>query len=75
MAMGPAAIEGGGGAYAASTMIQNRAAESLSPFVQEHRESPVAWQLLDQSSLDRARAENKLIFLTIGFKACHREPP
>ncbi|RBR17092.1 uncharacterized protein FIESC28_06594 [Fusarium coffeatum] len=51
--------------------LQNRAAASRSPYIQEHAQDLVAWQLLDDEAVERARKENKLIFLHIGYKACH----
>jgi len=51
--------------------LRNRAADSKSPFVRELADSPVSWQLLDDEAVDRAKKENKLIFLHIGFLACH----
>ena len=56
-----------------SAPLQNRANESLSPFVRSFTNSPVAWQLLDNATIERAKKEHKLIFLHIGYKACHRE--
>lgn len=57
----------------AATSLRNRAEQSISPYVQSHATSPVAWQILDDETLQRARTENKLIFLNVGFKACHCE--
>ncbi|KAL2121730.1 hypothetical protein VTJ04DRAFT_2185 [Mycothermus thermophilus] len=51
--------------------LRNRAGESDSPYVRRHAETPVAWQLLDQDTLSRAAAENKPIFMHIGFLADH----
>ncbi|KAI1153833.1 duf255 domain-containing protein [Nemania diffusa] len=51
--------------------LVNRAAKSLSPYVRARSNSPVAWQLLDDEAVSRARSENKLIFLSIGFLASH----
>lgn len=53
--------------------LQNRSGESLSPFVKGLVSSPVAWQLLDDTIIERAKKEHKLIFLHIGYKACHRK--
>lgn len=53
--------------------LRNAAAGSISPFVRSFAESPVAWQPLDNATVERAKKEHKLIFLHIGFKACHRE--
>ncbi len=51
--------------------IQNRASASRSPYVQAHATSPVAWQLFDDEALSRAKRENKLMFVHVGFAACH----
>lgn len=51
--------------------LRNRALESKSPYVRAHADSLVAWQLLDDNAIDRAKKENKLIFLSIGFLASH----
>ncbi|EEY16176.1 spermatogenesis-associated protein [Verticillium alfalfae VaMs.102] len=51
--------------------LRNRADQSNSPYIQGQINSPVAWQLLDDEAVERAKRENKLIFLNIGFKACH----
>lgn len=74
-ALGPVPIEGdGGGAGVPSPVpLTNRLKESQSPFLAAAATSPVAWQPLDNVALDRARAENKLIFMHVGYLACHRE--
>ncbi|KAI0536860.1 duf255 domain-containing protein [Xylaria digitata] len=54
-----------------SAPLVNRAAQSISPYVRARFNSPVAWQLLDDEAVSRARSENKLIFLSIGFLASH----
>lgn len=51
--------------------LKNRAGESKSPFVRAYHDSLVAWQLLDEHAISRAKRENKLIFLSIGFLASH----
>ncbi|KAK3489020.1 uncharacterized protein B0T23DRAFT_342117 [Neurospora hispaniola] len=51
--------------------LRNRAAESQSPYVRVHAKTPVAWQLLNADTLKRAQAENKPIFMHIGFLADH----
>ncbi|KAL7818262.1 hypothetical protein V8C26DRAFT_51839 [Trichoderma gracile] len=51
--------------------LQNCAKQGTSPFVKAYADSLVAWQLLDNEAVERARRENKLIFLHIGFRACH----
>lgn len=51
--------------------LENRAAQSTSPYVREHASSPIAWQVLDDKAIQRAKRENKLVFMNIGFKSCH----
>lgn len=51
--------------------LRNRAGDSKSPYVRAHSDSSVAWQLLDHDAVSRAKRENKLIFLSIGFLASH----
>ncbi|KAF5133071.1 Spermatogenesis-associated protein 20 [Metarhizium anisopliae] len=60
-----------GAASTRPTALQNRAAFSKSPFVRAAENSLVKWQILDADSVDRAKRENKLLFLHIGYKACH----
>lgn len=33
--------------------------------------NPVAWQLWDAESIELARKYNRMIFLSIGYSACH----
>ncbi|KAI1504862.1 hypothetical protein F5X99DRAFT_329500 [Biscogniauxia marginata] len=51
--------------------LRNRAADSKSPFVRAYSDSLVAWQLLDNQAIGRAKSENKMIFLSIGYLASH----
>lgn len=76
VARGPIPIEGGvggGGPPSQLPPLQNRASSSKSPFARSAVSSPVKWQLLDAESVERAKRENKLIFLHVGYKACHCE--
>ncbi|CAK7203630.1 hypothetical protein SEUCBS139899_006368 [Sporothrix eucalyptigena] len=51
--------------------LRNRAGESSSPYIRAQADTPVHWQLFDKEALDRAKQDNKPIFLHIGFLACH----
>lgn len=33
--------------------------------------NPVAWQLWDAETIEFAKTNNRLIFLSIGYSACH----
>ncbi|CAN8100496.1 unnamed protein product [Discula destructiva] len=52
-------------------VLQNRAGKSTSPYVRAQASAPIAWQLYDDQAVQRAKRENKLVFLSIGFKSCH----
>ncbi|OAF58610.1 hypothetical protein VC83_04954 [Pseudogymnoascus destructans] len=51
--------------------LRNRAAESRSPYVRGHMNNPVAWQLFGDEAIKLAKRENKLLFISIGYSACH----
>lgn len=55
-----------------ASKMQNRAGDARSPFIRSFKNSQVLWQELDTDAISRAKEENKLIFLHIGYKACHR---
>lgn len=52
-------------------LLVNRAGESRSPYVRAHSSNPVAWQIWGEEAIDLARQENKLLFVSIGYSACH----
>ncbi|KAK0655082.1 hypothetical protein B0T16DRAFT_396136 [Cercophora newfieldiana] len=54
-----------------SETLHNRAGESKSPYVRALADTPVAWQPLDEATIERAKRENKPIFMHIGFLADH----
>jgi len=51
--------------------MPNHLAESLSPYLLQHAHNPVDWHPWGDEALARARAEQKPIFLSIGYSACH----
>ena len=42
-----------------------------SPYLLQHAHNPVDWYPWGPTALDRAKRENKPIFLSIGYSACH----
>jgi hypothetical protein len=44
---------------------------STSPYLLQHSENPVDWYPWGEEALEKARRENKPIFLSIGYAACH----
>ena len=49
----------------------NRLAGATSPYLIQHADNPVEWYPWGPEALERARAEDKPIFLSIGYSACH----
>ena len=49
----------------------NRLAGETSPYLLQHAENPVDWYPWGSEALTRAEAEDKPIFLSIGYSACH----
>ena len=50
---------------------RNRLAEEGSPYLTQHEGNPVNWQPWDDTALDAAKEQNKPIFLSVGYSACH----
>ncbi|MGV6848470.1 MAG: DUF255 domain-containing protein [Marinibacterium sp.] len=42
-----------------------------SPYLRSHADNPVDWYPWGQEALDRARAENRPIIVSVGYAACH----
>lgn len=53
-----------------STLVNNLKS-SPSPYLAIHGSDPVAWQEWNASTLELARKENKLLFVSIGYFSCH----
>jgi uncharacterized protein YyaL (SSP411 family) len=51
--------------------MANRLEASCSPYLLQHAHNPVDWYPWGEEALEKARAENKPIFLSIGYSACH----
>src|SRR5262249_44459105 len=50
---------------------QNRLAAETSPYLLQHAGNPVDWYPWGAEALDRARAEDRPILLSVGYSACH----
>jgi uncharacterized protein YyaL (SSP411 family) len=51
--------------------MTNNLINEHSPYLLQHANNPVNWFPWGEAALTRARAENKPIFLSIGYAACH----
>mgnify|MGYP003969337547 FL=1 len=50
---------------------KNRLSNSHSPYLLQHSTNPVDWYPWSIEAFDRAKKENKPIFLSIGYATCH----
>lgn len=50
---------------------ENRLAKETSPYLLLHAHNPVDWYPWGPEALAKAKTENKLIFLSIGYSSCH----
>jgi uncharacterized protein YyaL (SSP411 family) len=49
----------------------NRLIDSANPYLLQHAHNPVDWYPWGPEAIARAKAENKLIFLSIGYSTCY----
>ncbi|XP_072846721.2 spermatogenesis-associated protein 20 isoform X1 [Pogona vitticeps] len=62
---------GGKGSYSSSALYTNRLVHEKSPYLLQHAHNPVDWYPWGQEAFDRAKREDKLIFLSVGYSTCH----
>ncbi len=53
------------------TKKPNRLISQKSPYLIQHAYNPVDWYFWGQEAFEKARSENKPIFLSIGYSTCH----
>src|SRR3954453_8193932 len=51
--------------------VANRLARETSPYLLQHAGNPVDWFPWGDEAFERARSDDKAIFLSIGYSACH----
>jgi uncharacterized protein YyaL (SSP411 family) len=51
--------------------VPNRLAGEASPYLLQHKDNPVDWYPWGDAAFERARREDKPIFLSIGYSTCH----
>ncbi len=51
--------------------MSNRLQYETSPYLLQHKDNPVDWYPWGDEAFERARAEDKPIFLSIGYSTCH----
>lgn len=62
----------GSGSYdEASSKHTNRLINEKSPYLLQHATNPVDWYPWCEEAIQKAKNENKLIFLSVGYSTCH----
>ncbi|WP_151900135.1 thioredoxin domain-containing protein [Sulfurimonas hydrogeniphila] len=51
--------------------MSNRLANEDSPYLQQHKDNPVDWWPWCEEAFVQAEAQNKAIFISIGYSSCH----
>ncbi|SMG20882.1 thioredoxin domain-containing protein [Sphingobacterium psychroaquaticum] len=51
--------------------MANKLAQESSPYLQQHASNPVHWMPWGEEALAKAKQENKLIIISVGYSACH----
>ncbi|MFT7859791.1 MAG: thioredoxin domain-containing protein [Sulfurimonas sp.] len=51
--------------------MANRLEKEDSPYLQQHKNNPVEWWPWCDEAFEKAKKENKAIFLSIGYSSCH----
>lgn len=49
----------------------NRLSKETSPYLLQHANNPVDWYPWGEEAFDKAKAENKLVLVSIGYSSCH----
>ena len=57
--------------FSSAIFAQNQLHNHYSPYLAMHGNDPVNWMEWGEVALEKARKENKLIFVSIGYYACH----
>lgn len=51
--------------------MSNHLANERSPYLRQHRDNPVDWYPWGAEAFEKAKREDKPVFLSIGYAACH----
>lgn len=51
--------------------MSNRLKNETSPYLLQHAENPVSWYPWGREAFEKAKAEDKPVFLSIGYSTCH----
>jgi uncharacterized protein YyaL (SSP411 family) len=69
--MGWILLQSESGDFSCHNRPMNRLADERSPYLLQHAANPVDWYPWGNDAFEKARAEAKPIFLSIGYSTCH----
>jgi uncharacterized protein len=49
----------------------NRLAKETSPYLLQHKNNPVDWFPWGEEAFEKAKSENKLVLVSVGYSSCH----
>ena len=55
----------------ASKKYTNSLVNSTSPYLLQHAHNPVDWYPWGEEAFVKAKAENKMVIVSVGYSACH----
>lgn len=58
-------------AMASASEFTNRLAKERSPYLLQHAHNPVDWYPWGEEAFEKAKTEDKMIFLSVGYSTCH----
>ena len=53
------------------TINKNNLENDLSPYLQQHKNNPVNWQIWNSDTLNEAKNKKLPILLSVGYASCH----
>ena len=53
------------------TINKNNLENDLSPYLQQHKNNPVNWQIWNSDTLNEAKNKKLPILLSVGYTSCH----
>ncbi|XP_015266215.1 PREDICTED: spermatogenesis-associated protein 20 [Gekko japonicus] len=62
---------GGKDSHSGTPRYTNSLIHEKSPYLLQHAHNPVNWYPWGQEAFDKAKREDKLIFLSVGYSTCH----
>lgn len=66
-----AGTEAGATSSSAAELKVNRLINEKSPYLLQHAHNPVDWYPWGPEAIQKAKQENKVIFLSVGYSTCH----